>query len=126
MHRSKLYAIMIDCSEDTFDASVDFWSGALGMAPARPDDPSDPYVPLKGDGSPLHIMLQRVHDTSRFHLDIETDDVEAEVRRLEALGATRRAYIERWWVMRAPSGHLFCVIPPQSERSLDNATSWED
>ena len=126
MHRSKLYGILIDCSEDTFDAGVDFWSGALGMDPARPDDPGDPYVPLKGDGSALHIMLQRVHDTSRFHLDIETDDIEAEVRRLEALGASRQAYIEHWWVMRAPTGHLFCVIPPQSEHSLDDATTWED
>src|ERR687893_210525 len=86
MHRSKLGAIMIDCSPDTMVATVRFWSGALGKAVIDSHDPTDPYVALEGDVNGLRIELQRVNDTSRIHLDIETDDVEAEVRRLEALG----------------------------------------
>ena len=33
------------------------------------------------------IEVQTVDHPSRVHLDIETDDIEAEVRRLEGLGA---------------------------------------
>ena len=68
---------------------------------------------------------QRVGDTSRIHLDIESDDVEAEVRRLEGLGARRKEFIERWWVMEDPSGQLFCVVPQQSDTSLAEARLWD-
>ena len=50
---------------------------------------------------------------SRIHLDIETDDLEAEARRLEALGARRIAYVKRWIVMEAPTGQRFCILNPQ-------------
>lgn len=52
------------------------------------------------------------HD-SRMHLDIETDDIEAEVRRLEALGAKRVAAVHTWVVMGAPTGQRFCVVRMQ-------------
>jgi Glyoxalase-like domain len=71
------------------------------------------------------MHLQRVHDTSRIHLDIETDDVEAEVQRLEALGARRKAQIETWWVMEDPCGHLFCVVPMHSPNFLAESHVWE-
>lgn len=125
MHHSRLCAIMIDCDATTMDASVRFWSGALGAAPKHPDDPTDPYVPLPGAVESLTLDLQRIDGPSRIHLDFETDDVEAEVRRLEALGATRERQIERWWIMRDPSGHLFCVVPPQSDDFPANARRWE-
>ena len=49
-----------------------------------------------------------------LHLDIEADDLDAEVQRLEALGAKRLAFVkERWWVLEAPTGHRFCVVRPQ-------------
>jgi hypothetical protein len=63
----------------------------------------------------LDLALQRVHDASRVHLDIETDNVEAEVQRLEKLGARRKASIQTWWVMEDPCGHLFCVVPAHSD-----------
>jgi hypothetical protein len=44
------------------------------------------------------------------HLDIEADDVDAEAARLEQLGARKIAFIKRWWVMEAPTGHRFCVV----------------
>lgn len=126
MHRSRLCAIMIDCDAATWDATATFWSGALRRRVRRSADPTDPYAALEGDVSGLHIEIQRVHDASRIHLDIETDDVEAEVQRLEALGARRHAQIESWWVMLDPAGHLFCVVPPQSPDFATQAEVWDD
>lgn len=127
MHRSRLFGVLIDCSEDTFEASVNFWGAALKRKAIVPGDPNDPYVPLKG-GKPgeVNMVVQRVQDTSRYHLDIETDNVEAEVQRLEKLGATRDTQCESWWVMRAPGGQLFCVVGIQSDDFAENATVWED
>ncbi len=89
MHRSKLNAIMIDCSTDTMDGSIAFWSQALGVVPLHSGDPTDPYVALEDVVDGLRVELQRVDDQSRIHFDIETDDVEAEAQRLKALGAQR-------------------------------------
>ncbi|ETW95480.1 MAG: hypothetical protein ETSY1_30510 [Candidatus Entotheonella factor] len=74
MHRSRLSDMLIDCSEDNMEAGIQFWSNALGMAVDQPEDASSPYVELTGEGRGLRIGLQRVDDTSRIHLDIETDD----------------------------------------------------
>ena len=46
-----------------------------------------------------------------MHLDIHTDDLDAEVARLEKLGAERVQQVHGWWVMRDPAGLLFCVLP---------------
>jgi hypothetical protein len=125
MHRSRLCAIMIDCSADTMDAGVAFWQQALGGTVRRSEDATSPYVALENGTSGLQLGLQRVHDTSRIHLDIETDNVEAEVQRLEALGARRKAQIDAWWVLEAPSGHLFCVVPAQSNAFPAQTPVWE-
>ena len=124
MHRSRLRAITIDCSKDSFEAGTRFWSNALGLTPVGSDDPASPYVDLQGSVGSLDVGMQRIGGASRVHLDIEADDVEAEVRRLEALGARRKEFIERWWVMEDPSGQLFCVVPWR-ERSPE-APSWHE
>ena len=73
------------------------------------------------------ILLQKVEHESRVHLDIETDDLEAEAQRLEALGATRIAFVrERWWVMQAPTGHRFCVVRRQREAFGPHLNRWPD
>ena len=92
MHRSRLSAITIDCSEESFEEGTQFWRDALGMASRQ--DP--PYALFDRTVGGLEIGTQRISDTSRVHLDIEADDIEAEVRRLEALGARRKEFIERW------------------------------
>jgi hypothetical protein len=118
--------VLIDCSEATMGAGVEFWSRALGLNALPPDPPDSPYVGLEGDVGGLRVELQSVGAPSRFHLDIETDDVEAEVKRLEQLGARRKQRVQWWWVMEAPTGHLICVVPKTSEDSLAEANVWED
>jgi hypothetical protein len=80
---------------------------------------------LVGGPAGTAVLLQRVTDPSAIHLDIETDDVDAEVARLEALGATRKYKVKTWWVMRAPTGHDFCVVPPQRPDFPGDAMRWE-
>lgn len=72
----------------------------------------------------LSIEVQKVDHPSRVHLDIEADDIEAEVRRLEALGAKRVAQIKTWWVMEAPTGQRFCVIRASSPHFDELASIW--
>ena len=71
----------------------------------------------------ISVQIQRVDHESRIHLDIETDDVAAEVARLEKLGAMIDKRMERWVVMRAPSGHRFCVARVQRDGSSDDAST---
>ena len=70
--------------------------------------------------------MQAVEHPSRVHVDIETDDIEAEVRRLEALGAKRVAQVKRWGVMEAPTGQRFCVVRPQRPDFAARANQWQD
>src|SRR5262249_60225029 len=90
-----------------------FGGKRLGRPPQPATADSPTYRFLKTGENELLIGLQSVDHPSRVHLDIESDDVEAEAARLEALGARRVAKVQTWWVMEAPSGHRFCVIKPQ-------------
>jgi hypothetical protein len=68
--------------------------------------------------------VQQVDHPSGVHLDIETDDVEAEVRRLELLGAKRVNRVRDWWVMESPTGQRFCVLRVQTPEFPERANSW--
>jgi predicted enzyme related to lactoylglutathione lyase len=126
MHRSKLCGFIIDCRTDDLAAAATFWGGALGMqVRALPGEEGEKYVRLWDDRSDLHIEVQQVDHPSRVHLDIEADDIEAEVKRLEALGAKRIEKINTWWVMDAPTGQRFCVVRPQGRRFAETARSWK-
>ena len=123
MHRSRLSTFVLDCQVDDIDAAARFWSQALGRAVGPVRSNSEDYRDLLPAPGEPHFVLQKVQHESRIHLDIETDDLEAEVERLEALGATRVAFIQRWWVMEAPSGQRFCVV--NRERPLvDSVKTW--
>jgi hypothetical protein len=114
MHKSRLGALVIDCkTADLADATA-FWTGALGysVAPGQPD-PDGRYVSLAGPSGEVKIILQKVEHDSRVHLDVETNDIEAEVKRLIALSATEVTRLKGWVVLEAPSGHRFCVVKPQ-------------
>jgi predicted enzyme related to lactoylglutathione lyase len=128
MHRSRLATIVIDCAEDDFESGANFWSAALGKALVRQPHGNDRFASLQGriagEGG-LYAGLQRVPKEERaIHLDIETDDVQAEVTRLEKLGARIKARIRNHVVMVAPSGHAFCVVPVQRGDFPKGATEW--
>jgi hypothetical protein len=110
MHRSRLAGFCIDCngSKTTLDAAKTFWSEALGMAPLGRQ--AEIYERLDASARDLDVEVQAVAHESRVHLDIESDDVAAEVARLEGLGAKRVAQVGTWWVMEAPTGQRFCVV----------------
>jgi hypothetical protein len=112
-HRSKLNAALVDVPAELYDTEVGFWSAALGRDPAAiPDNPD--YADFGEVVPGLQFMVQRVGAAPRVHLDIETDDVDAETRRLEGLGASRVGPVRSWYVMRDPAGLLFCVVPVQT------------
>jgi predicted enzyme related to lactoylglutathione lyase len=113
MHHSRLSTFVIDCKTDDLEAATTFWSQALGRAVKPPDPDSPGYRELSARPQEPLLLIQQVDHPGRIHLDIETDDMEAEVQRLEALGAKRVEFIKRWWVMEAPTGQRFCVINPQ-------------
>jgi Glyoxalase-like domain len=125
MHKSRLAGFIIDCQTTDLTAATGFWSGALGMKPRPlPPDEADRYMELVDPLQRLHIEVQTVTHPSRVHLDIEADDIEAEVRRLEALGATRVIQVSTWWVMQAPTGQRFCVVRSSSPNFSAEATQW--
>ncbi len=124
MHHSRLAGFIIDCRTDDLEGAARFWSAALGL-PNRGED-GHGYSPLDGSAHQLNIEVQQVAHESRVHLDLETDDVEAEAARLERLGATKVKRLERWWIMEAPTGQRFCVVKARHELpGLPGVTAWE-
>ena len=125
MHKSKLAGFIIDCHTTDLTGAAQFWGGALGMkVEALPGSEGQSYARLADLTQALHIEVQTVDHPSRVHLDIETDDIDAEVRRLEALGATRVQQVQTWWVMQAPTGQRFCVVRQSSPAFAATATTW--
>jgi predicted enzyme related to lactoylglutathione lyase len=126
MHRSRINGILIDCNVEDIGEAARFWAEALG----RPVDLDHPgtrgnYVMLETPPDEISVQIQRVEHESRVHIDIETDDIDAEVARLEKLGATVDTRMERWVVMRAPSGQRFCIVRVQRPGWPKGANSWE-
>ena len=126
MHRSRLCHLVIDVSD--LDQGVSFWSAALNAAEEPLSENSRQiYRRLRIPDSEVRILLQQTGDEKiakeRVHLDLETDDVGAEVDRLEALGAIRFDHkVERgfdFWVLRDPWGNEFCVLQPEFPELLE-------
>ena len=125
MHRSRLGGLIIDCQTGDLKAAAAFWGTALGLRTRPSADPEDTgYVRFETAPNDLDIEVQQVTHASRVHLDIETDDIEAEVSRLEKLGAKRLKKVHSWWVMEAPSGHRFCVVSAQRSEFATEANVW--
>jgi predicted enzyme related to lactoylglutathione lyase len=126
MHHTRITAFVLDCQVDDLGPATEFWSKALGRAVANPDQDGDgKYAELKTDADEPFLLLQRVEHPSRIHLDIESDDIDAEVARLEKLGAKRIEFVKRWWVMEAPTGHRFCVVRKQPSKT-GKLVTWND
>lgn len=127
MHKSRLTGFIIDCETDDLQGAAEFWAKALG-APAKhvADTSKSPYVELETPADEPYIEVQTVDHSSRIHLDIEADDIEAEVTRLEKLGAKRIEAIKSWVVLEAPTGQRFCVVPVVSANFDDKAHTWNE
>ena len=126
-HRSRLSGFIIDCQVDDLGAAADFWVQALGCSVADRDagDGTSEYQMLGDTPGDLHIEVQKVVHASRVHLDIESDDVDAEASRLVALGAKKIAFVKRWWLMEAPSGQRFCVVKMKYPERGTPAKAWD-
>lgn len=126
MHKSRLGGFIIDCQHSDLDEAASFWASALGLTAQRSPAPEESkYRALSGKTGGLHIEVQTVEHPSRVHLDIETDNIEAEVGRLEKLGARRVGKVSSWVVMQAPTGQRFCVVRAESRQFAEQANRWD-
>ena len=121
MHHSRLSTFVIDCRTEDVDEAARFWSAALGRKIVSAEGE---YRELGATAEEPILLVQKVDHESRIHLDIEADDMEAEVKRLEGLGAKRVAFVKRWWVLEAPTGQRFCIVNPQRGPLEDRANEW--
>jgi predicted enzyme related to lactoylglutathione lyase len=111
--------VVVDCAD--LGRAARFWSAALGYIDAGGDSATYRSM-LPADGFGVEILLQRTDDAkrgkNRVHLDLRTRDLDAEVSRVLALGATRQTPepIEEhgwtWHILLDPDGNEFCVLQP--------------
>jgi hypothetical protein len=127
-HRSRLAILLLDLPPEHLDAGRDFWAGATGH-PVTPDPDDADWSSLGTFADGFHLEVQRTGAGTppRWHVDVETDDIDAEVARLEALGATRHRSVEegRFWQLLDPAGLVFCVVGVQTGEEFERyATTW--
>jgi hypothetical protein len=124
-HYSTVLKVVIDVPPADHDHELAFWRGAIGQ-----DLPRLGFAEYHGTalrGHDFWLLVQRLDGgTPRVHLDIHTDDLDAELTRLQRLGAERIQQVHTWWVMRDPAGLLFCVLPEEpGSLNDDNARRWD-
>jgi len=121
-HYSRLSKIVIDVPPKVLDAELAFWQDVTGEQLVHYTRyPEYHGGRLHGD---FGLLVQRLDQGEpRVHIDIHTDDLDAEVFRLERAGAERVQQVHQWWVMRDPAGILFCVIPAEPG-TLTEANAW--
>ncbi|GAA1612279.1 VOC family protein [Kribbella sancticallisti] len=125
MHRSRISTFLIDTPKEQAEETAAFWSAVVGVETEK--EPGEPQYTVLKDALPGFVTaVQAVDDEPRYHLDIETDDVAAEVARLSALGAVEVSTWQGCHTLRAPGGHLLCVIPRHSDPDFftANAKTW--
>ncbi len=125
-HYSRLSKIVIDVPPADHDRELVFWSAATGQ-PLAQFERHPEYYGAELHGQEFWLLVQRLEEgPGRVHIDIHTDDLAAEVARLEGLGARRVQQAHSWQVMRDPAGLLFCVIPePAGSLNDSNAQRWD-
>ena len=124
MHQSRLGNLVIDCQADDLLQAARFWSAALGCPMPLQIDPAGRFLQLETKPGDVQIILQKVEHSPRVHLDIETDAIDKEIKRLEKLGASIVARHAAWVVMQAPTGHRFCVGRPYRGGFEQEANRW--
>jgi predicted enzyme related to lactoylglutathione lyase len=112
----KIQCLTIDAHDP--HALAAWWAEALGYRVKDMDDPDEAAIVPHERGSAPAVLFIRVSDEkvvkNRLHLDLEPDDRDAEVARLESLGATRvdigQTGEESWVVLADPEGNELCVL----------------
>jgi predicted enzyme related to lactoylglutathione lyase len=125
----------IEVTIDAVDADriASFWQSALGYERRYARGPFIVLGPPAGDERP-RLVIQRVEtitsEKTLVHIDLRVDDPDAEVERLQALGASIEWVVDetdagfiRWTTMADPQGTLFCVCPARKERPIDDSGS---
>ena len=128
MHRSRIGLVLIDHPEEDSEAALSFWGGVQGVTPAQGDADMPEYRSLGTIGTvALESQRTGAGTPPRLHLDIETDDVPAEVARVLALGATVLEERKSYTILRDPAGLVFCVVPVQTGELFEReALTWDD
>jgi len=114
-HRSRVVQICVDVPTATHAAELTFWREATGWQ-HEPTGRPEYNTLVPPTSSPVRIVVQRLEDndgalTTRAHIDMGTDDLDAEVERLQANGAIVQRRLDRWVVLGDPAGLPFCVTP---------------
>ena len=127
MHRTRVGSLVIDCHD--LLTGLAFWTAALDVSEIEGDPHTEVYVSLGHVVGGLRLLLQRVPEQkvakSRLHLDIETDDVDAEVARLTSLGATVSELQSNGdAVLLDPNGNEFWVIHPETPGFPEGTITW--
>lgn len=125
-HYSRIAKVVIDVPPADHQKELAFWQSACGV-PLAQGVRFPEYHGAELPGQRLGLLVQRLGDgPARVHLDVHTDDLDAEVARLERLGAERVEQVATWWVMRDPAGMLFCVVAGEPGVLCDgNAQRWD-
>lgn len=115
--------VVVDCAD--LERAARFWAGALGYVSEGGADGARYRSLLPVGGLGIEVLLQLTsdakHGKNRVHLDLRTRDLDAEVRRLTALGATvltSNPVAEHGWawhILADPDGNEFCVLQPPPE-----------
>jgi len=126
MHRTALGALCIDVSSTDVGPASAFWQAALGRT-SRHGTSHPEFQVLSGRFDSVTGIIQDVGTTAPgLHLDLHTDDVEAEVARLVALGATEVERHGGWVVLEDPARLRFCIVPVDADDPvLTDAPAYE-
>ena len=126
--RNLLNTINIDVPAEVVEETVAFWSAALGATPIQTKMPQ--YTILEKAARPNRLVIQAIEEGhAGVHFDVHTDDLDAEVERLTALGATVvddqwKDHPGAWVIMRDPAGIEFCLVyglnPVRPQAILDD------
>ncbi len=115
----KIQCVTIDALDPA--ALAAWWAEALDYTVRDGDDPDEIAILPHDRGRDPAILFLRVPERkvvkNRYHFDLTPDDRDAQVARLEALGATRvdigQTGDESWVVIADPEGNEFCVLQPR-------------
>jgi hypothetical protein len=110
--RSLLDQVCIDIPAAEYEPEARFWKGLTGWQ--RPGRDLREFELLEPPGQlPLRILLQRLGKADcgavRAHVDLACDDVAAETRRHESLGAVIVRVAEHWTTLNDPCGLAYCI-----------------